>query len=263
MMNSPRSEVANEIEFAGRHGFQGFELVFEYPKTTPEKVLDRKSQIADAFSQYDLVKVAHTQAFVNISDCYESLRRASLQETVKAMEAAYKVEVRFLTVHPGFLWPIMAKREAMQKSIEALKEIMKVAEEFNLTVGVENLPPMFFPPSGYFSTAEEFDTLFSQIISDRLKLVLDIAHTSFRDAEPPLNFISKFYEKLGHVHLSDNLGERDDHLPLGVGRVDYKSPIKQLLGRNYDKTVTLEVFTEDRDYLLLSKRKLEDLMTIR
>jgi sugar phosphate isomerase/epimerase len=260
MMSSSFADPVKEIEFAGNHDFQGFELAFEHPETTPEKILRKTKQILDAFSHYNLVRMGHAQSFVNICDSSEPIRRASLKETIKTLEAAHRLDISFLTVHPGFLWPVMIGKEALGKTCKSLKELLKVADELNLILGLENLPPRFFPPRGYFSRTEEFDVVFSQIGSQRLKLVLDVAHASFFDSDPSLKFIDKFYEKLAHVHLSDNLGQRDDHLPLGAGGVDYKTPVRELKRRNYSGTITLEIFSKDRDYLLMSKRKLEELL---
>ncbi|MGQ9460444.1 MAG: sugar phosphate isomerase/epimerase family protein [Candidatus Bathyarchaeaceae archaeon] len=260
MMSSSFADPVKEIEFAGKHDFQGFELAFEHPEATPEKILKKSNQILDTFSRYNLIRMGHTQSFVNICDSSELIRRASLQETINALEAAHRLDIGFLTIHPGFLWPVMTGKKALKKTCESLKELLKAAEELNLIIGLENLPPRFFPPRGYFSATEEFDAVFSEIASQRLKLVLDVAHASFFESDPPLKFIDKFYEKLAHVHLSDNLGQRDDHLPLGAGRVDYKTPVKELRKRKYSGTVTLEIFSRDRDYLLMSKRKIEELL---
>lgn len=260
MMSSSFADPVEEIEFAGKHGFQGFELAFEHPEATPEQILKKRRRILDTFSRYNLVRIGHTQSFVNICDFSEPIRRASLQETIKALEVAHRLDIGFLTVHPGFLWPVMTGKKALKKTCESLRELLNVADDFNLILGLENLPPRFFPPRGYFSRTEEFDVVFSQIASQRLKLVFDVAHASFPQSDPPLNFIDKFNEKLAHVHLSDNLGQRDDHLPLGAGRVDYKTPMKELRRRNYSGTITLEIFSKDRDYLLMSKRKLEELL---
>jgi len=197
---------------------------------------------------------------VNICDSSEAIRRASLKETIKTLEAAHHLDIGFLTVHPGFLWPVMTGEKALKKTCKSLKELLRVADDFNLILGLENLPPRFFPPRGYFNRIEEFDVVFSEIASQRLKLVLDVAHASFFESDPPLKFIDKFYEKLAHVHLSDNLGQRDDHLPLGAGIVDYKTPVRELRRRNYSGTITLEIFSKDRDYLLIGRRKLEELL---
>jgi len=260
MMSSSFADPVKEIEFAGKHGFQGFELAFEYPKATPEQILKKSKRILDTFSRYNLVRIGHTQSFVNICDPSEPIRRTSLRETVKALETAHSLDIGFLTVHPGFLWPVMRREKALKKTCKSLKELLKAAGDLNLILGLENLPPRFFPPRGYFSKTEEFNVIFSQIASDRLKLVLDVAHASFFESDPPLKFIGKFYEKLAHIHLSDNLGQRDDHLPLGAGHVDYKTPIRELRRRKYSGTITLEIFSKDRDYLVMSKRKLEELL---
>lgn len=260
MMSSLFADPVKEIEFAGDHGFQGLELAFEQPEATPEQILSKSKQILDAFSRYDLIRISHTQSFVNICDFSEAVRRASLDETIKALEAAHRLGIGFLTVHPGFMWPMMTREKALEKTCESLRELLKVADKLDLALGVENLPPLFSPPRGYFIKIDDFEVLFSQIMSDRLKFVLDIAHAGFRESDPAPKFISKFYEKLGHVHLSDNFGQRDDHLPLGAGRVDYKTPVEALKKRGYKGTVTLEIFSQDRDYLLISKRKLEELL---
>jgi len=260
MMSSSFADPVKEIEFAGKHGFQGFELAFEYPEATPEQILRRSKQILDAFSRYDFIRIGHTQSFVNICDSSEAIRRASLKETIKTLETAHRLDISLLTLHPGFLWPVMTGEEALKKTCKSLKELLKVANDLNLILGLENLPPRFFPPRGYFSRTEEFDVVFSEIASQRLKLVLDVAHASFFESDPSLKFLDKFYEKLAHVHLSDNLGQRDDHLPLGAGHVDYKTPVMELRRRNYSGTITLEIFSKDRDYLLMSKRKLEELL---
>ena len=260
MMSSPRKNVVDEIKFAGESGFHGIELAFEQPKLTPDQALNSSKQILDSLSSYKLIRIAHVQTFVNICDLYEGIRKAVVTEVVKAMNAARSLGVGLLTIHPGFLTPMTGRETAFEKSVESIGELLKVAEELDLTIGVENMPSGFPPMRGYFSRVNEFKELFSRLSSSKLRFVLDVAHTVFRDSSSSHDFINEFYGRTMHVHLSDNLGERDDHLPLGVGKVDYKGAVKELSGRGYSGTLTLEVFAEDRDFLLLSKRKVEELI---
>jgi sugar phosphate isomerase/epimerase len=61
------------------------------------------------------------------------------------------------------------------------------------------------------------------------------------------------------VHVSDNRGgEGDLHLPLGAGNIDWRSAIRALKRAGYDGTVTLEVFSREREYLRASKRLWQD-----
>lgn len=58
-----------------------------------------------------------------------------------------------------------------------------------------------------------------------------------------------------HIHLHDNLQNLDLHLPMGCGNIDWERTLK-CLKKYYDGTITLEVFSRDRDYVLLTKEKL-------
>jgi sugar phosphate isomerase/epimerase len=64
-----------------------------------------------------------------------------------------------------------------------------------------------------------------------------------------------------HVHLSDNDGSADQHLPLGGtsrNRTDWLKRIRKLKRTGYDGTLSLEVFTEEREYLLASRKLLQE-----
>ena len=61
------------------------------------------------------------------------------------------------------------------------------------------------------------------------------------------NYINKFEEKIIHVHWHDNHGKRDEHLPIGEGLIDHVETVKALKYIDYDKTITLEVFTDSND----------------
>jgi sugar phosphate isomerase/epimerase len=69
------------------------------------------------------------------------------------------------------------------------------------------------------------------------------------------SLLDAFGDRLSHVHLSDNRGgESDLHLPLGAGTIDWKNVVRMLKRAGWDGTVTLEVFSREREYLLMSRR---------
>jgi sugar phosphate isomerase/epimerase len=62
-----------------------------------------------------------------------------------------------------------------------------------------------------------------------------------------------------HVHLSENDGSRDQHLPLGAmpkGDIDWPARVARLKASGYDGTISLEVFAPERAYLLQSRELL-------
>ncbi len=60
--------------------------------------------------------------------------------------------------------------------------------------------------------------------------------------------------------MSDNrAGSADLHLPLGAGLIPWNKIVTELKKYQYDGTITLEVFSRDRRYLLASRDKLLEL----
>ena len=60
-------------------------------------------------------------------------------------------------------------------------------------------------------------------------------------------YLDAFADRLAHIHIHDNHGEQDEHLPLGDGKIDFKKVVKLLKGIGYEKTITFEVFTSRSD----------------
>jgi sugar phosphate isomerase/epimerase len=49
------------------------------------------------------------------------------------------------------------------------------------------------------------------------------------------------------------------HLPLGVGNINWLQKVRLLKNVGYDSTITIEVFGDDDDYLVMSKNKIKKL----
>jgi sugar phosphate isomerase/epimerase len=61
------------------------------------------------------------------------------------------------------------------------------------------------------------------------------------------SYLNRFYPRLIHIHIHDNHGELDEHLPLGSGIIDFKKVVKWLKDAGYNRTITFEVFTSYKD----------------
>ena len=74
----------------------------------------------------------------------------------------------------------------------------------------------------------------------RLGLCLDVGHANTVVSKtPPADWLAPMLPDLRHVHLHDNHGALDEHLPLGAGTIDF-APILAVLAAHPDITITLE-----------------------
>ena len=69
------------------------------------------------------------------------------------------------------------------------------------------------------------------IDSPKIRCCLDVGHAHCNAATPLATWVDALGDYIGHVHLSDNDGTMDQHLPLGAGTGPLLPTIQQLLDR--------------------------------
>jgi sugar phosphate isomerase/epimerase len=157
-------------------------------------------------------------------------------------------------VHPGYIGGLAVFEMdcARKRVIDSLSEIIEKANQFGLNLCLENM----FPAYRSFVEPEEFKDIFGQYPD--LMLTLDIGHAGIdsRGGRRIFDFIKFFGHRIGHVHISDNLGHGDDHLPVGEGSIPFSKVIKALQKTDYNDTMTLEVFAEQRGLLKKSRDRI-------
>lgn len=253
-MNSPLRPMLQEIEEIGRLGFDYVELTMDPPYAHHSVISEQRGALLEALERLGMGLVCHLPTFVSTADLTESLREASIQETILSLRAASDLKPIKAVLHPSFIQGLgaMVKDMARQYAMESLERILKEADFLSFPICVENL----FPRSLSLVNPEDFDDLFRKFPAARLALDTGHAYIGQGGAERIGSFISRHSGRIGHVHASDNSGREDEHLPIGVGSIDFLSIVKKLREIGYDDTITLEVFARDRDYLRISREKL-------
>ncbi|MBW3000036.1 sugar phosphate isomerase/epimerase [Candidatus Woesearchaeota archaeon] len=247
-MNYPMKDVYKEIEWFGKNGFDFIDLTLEPPKASADKINPNK--VKQLLKKYNLGIIGHTDASVSILSPFASFRNASQQELIKSIKVFSKIGVKKVTVHLMPLPRKLPRKTALKYYVSLLKKVVNEAKKKKITVMGE---------SCYGS--EEHIKLIEDVLAavPGLKFHLDVGHTSLLAERPSFEkFMKKFHSKLEHVHISENDGNADQHLPLlsiKNSSWEWKKIIKTLKKYKYDKTITLEIFSEDRHYLLHSRDK--------
>jgi sugar phosphate isomerase/epimerase len=83
-----------------------------------------------------------------------------------------------------------------------------------------------------------------------LSIHVDIAHAYLHGGLAHIDqFLRGFRDRLAHVHVSDNHGKDDEHLPVGEGKINFERVVKTLKRIKYDGTITFEIFQRKKEGL--------------
>ena len=249
-MNNPMFDVVEEIKTYAEYGFDFIDLTLEpelaYSATLPV------GGVKDALDRTGLGIIGHTAYYLPIASPIPEIRECALAEIERDLQIFALLGAERVNVHPFVRVPLHETRWIRETNIAAFRRLLLRAKELNLKLMLENSPP-------HFNTPRDLSLVFSAV--PELGFLLDVGHANL-EAEHNLTveLASLFAGRLDHVHFSDNNGgSLDLHLPLGAGKIDWRWIVHILKRIGYDGTITLEVFAEDRDYLLISKDKLEKL----
>lgn len=263
-MNDPSKSVVDEVRLLGEFKFDFIDLTVEGPKALPRDLKRDLSRIKDVLSVYGLDVVGHTAWFLELAHPYEKVRRVFVEEALDALEVLAEIGACKVTYHPFLLTSSVYRREPyrsklLESLVDSLKAVSRRGSDLGVQVVVENLD------GGRMWSLEEYQVMVEEA---EVGFHLDVGHANldvkqlnlgvFLEAFPPRS-------KLLHVHVSDNFGGSarggwDLHLPLGAGSIEWDKVFRRLMKAGYDGTVTLEVFSRDKDYLKMSLEKARSLV---
>jgi sugar phosphate isomerase/epimerase len=243
-----------ELEAIAELGFDYLELTMDAPEAHYSKIRKERAPLLRALERSGMGIACHLPTFVSTADLTPGLRDASLNEVLASLEVAADLDPLRIVLHPSHMGGIagFVRDRVTRYAMESLDSIVARADSLGVCLCIENM----FPKNGLFFNPKDFVAIFERFPGLRLTLDTGHAHLMGKGVAKTLEFIDLFGDRLGHVHVSDNFGTQDNHLPVGTGTIDFPTIIKALRGVKYDGTITLEVFSRDRDYLRISREKL-------
>jgi sugar phosphate isomerase/epimerase len=244
-MNNPAVPLEDELRRIAEAGFDFVDLTLEPPRAWP---VDGE-RVGRLLAELGLTAVGHTAYYLPIASPFPELRERASGLLTAAFETFAAAGVRLVNVHPDPATRLFSEAEVRAWNAEAIARLVSDAEARGLTIMVENL-------GRSFSKVEDFEPIFAAAGNARFHLDVAHAHMWRGKGEPnrTAELLEAFRDRLAHVHVSDNLGGDDLHLPLGVGTIDWPEAVATLKSAGWDGTVTLEVFAHERAHLETSRR---------
>lgn len=238
--------MAKEIHRIHDDGFDYVDLTLEPPAAwTPDG-----KEVGRLLADLGLDAVGHTAWYLPFASPFPELRGSASDIFVRALDVFADAGVTLVNIHPDQKVPLTSIEQVRKQNAEAIAELAGIAAQRGITLMVENLDRLF-------SDVDDLRAILDAV--PEVGFHLDIGHANLRlglgEPHRLARLLEAFGGRLRHVHVSDNRGGADDlHLPLGAGVIDWKGSIRLLKRAGYDGTVTLEVFSREREHLRTSRR---------
>lgn len=161
-----------------------------------------------------------------------------LQNTARGMcqqslQLAEIINARKVVFHPGI--PYQATEKAQQKwlqnALDFWPDYIEQAAHIGTQICMENI---------YEPTSDVYRQLFAELGSSHFAHCFDIGHWNIFTDEKLEDWFSTLGPYVTHLHLHDNLGQHDQHLPIGAGNIDFSSLMQQLETLPTTPSMTLE-----------------------
>ena len=133
-----------------------------------------------------------------------------------------------------------------------IREVTQYAQGKGVTLALENCLERC-PLELLRRVIDEVDLLSSD---GGLGICIDIGHANIsQDGKSVEEFLDEFKEELVHLHLADNFGEKDDHLPPGDGAINWELVISKLHQFDFNGFAAVEINTDQARNNALKARK--------
>lgn len=232
-LNKQFNEALSDITWVGS---RCIEIVDAGPHTLSKARVEKLLELQASYELKYSVHAPFTDVNISANDHY--IRRAILERLERSIIWASRLG-EILVFHPGNSTAVerFSPDTAWNINLESVKRLLRFAEDLGVRAMIENVPEPF---PYVMKSADDF-TRFYDEIGMKAEMVIDVAHANLRGEA--IEFIKRFTNRIGHVHVSDNRGKSDIHLRLGDGSIDWKEVLETLKKIRYEGWITIESYT--------------------
>ncbi len=224
-------ELVLDLDLAPEIAIKGPEL-----DTLDEELLD---QVAQSLAVAQVRPTVHAPFFdLNPGALDPLIRQVTYQRLSQALAVAARLNAHLMVIHPGFdkwrypnldqLWLALAK--------EFFPPLLEQAAACDCRLAIENI---------YEETPDTLVQLLEAIDSQWFGHCFDAGHWHLFGKQPMADWLDVISSRLFHLHLHDNHGRADEHLPVGDGTIDFTPLQLKLHKLTALPSMTLEAHSEE------------------
>src|SRR5919197_1074128 len=243
LLTNPSNDIISEISKIYNLNFEYVEIGIEGPEGNPDIINKKRDEIVKLLERFKQKPIGHTAYWIDLASDYDYVRHAWILEAIREIKIARKMGIDLINFHANINGMFYGEKRkiVLDNLVKSLREIVSHAKKYKVHVMLENVPL-----SNGIHNVDEFKYIIDNVATLFVHLDIPHAFTSGVMASV-IDYINTFREKIIHIHWHDNHGQKDEHLPIGDGFIDHQEAVKALKEIGYDRTITLEVFTNSND----------------
>jgi sugar phosphate isomerase/epimerase len=249
-----QTSILNCLEDIRNSGFGRLEIC-SYPAHLDYHNIECVKHAAKQIEELGLETYSFHAPFsdrIDITSPDQHVRNYSLCELMKAAEAAAILNVRYFVIHPGPENSTLPEHERfwrLHNAIGVLNEASRHCKQLGVGMVLENMLPHLFA-----GRIRDLLWILGALDSCETGICLDTGHAHL--SGDLAGAVHKLSGHLWMVHASDNHRSFDDHLPPGMGTVDWGALLAQLNDLHFNGTFIMEINGNgDRESILAGARR--------
>jgi len=178
------------------------------------------------------------------------IRQASLERLSRVFDLIPLFRPRSIVCHPSFdeKYYISSEEQWLANSVETWNSLIGYVRGTETVIAMENV---------YERGPHQLRPLFDAIDSPHVRFCFDTGHANTFGSAPYQEWMEVLGDRLGEIHIHDNDGTTDQHLPVGEGNFPFQELLTLVRHRNLKPILTVEAHSEKS-----LRRMLENIRTM-
>ena len=235
-------DQSKAIEWISESGFRYIDYNFHTDYCLKSGCLssDPEQYMSDLKRCTDRFGVKLVQAHAPIGNAFMEKGDSLTEATILSVKACAKLGIKDLVIHSAYA-PGFSREETIEKNKNFYMPILREAEKYNICILTENLYKMSEPDTFWIDNAKDLLALIEYVDHPLFHAVWDTGHANMQET-PQDESIRLLGRHLRGLHVNDNFGEADSHIPPGFGTMNLDSLMYGLCDIGYDRYFTFEAF---------------------
>ncbi|WP_400195377.1 sugar phosphate isomerase/epimerase family protein [Lysinibacillus telephonicus] len=227
-------DPVSNVRVLKENGFNDIEIMMD--GAFWDNSQEERFELVQELKKFEVNYTVHPPAWdINLTSETKYIRDASFQAYADAIEFAGWLGASHVVIHPGFTFaPEFDKKVAIKHAKESIIELCELANHANVKLAIENV--------GYNGTSiltmEEY-VEFLKEVPEEAGYLIDVGHAQLNGWDIA-SVIRQTSSRLIALHLHDNDGQGDLHLPIGKGVIEWEVIFHELRDLNLEISYILE-----------------------